>query len=59
VQGPRAGAASPALLALTLDGEPLDAQGARLVAASDLGPGRLISPVTRIYVGDVNRMIWG
>jgi len=52
-------AAKPALLALTLDGVPLDSEGARLVAAGDAGPGRLISPVTRIYVGDVNRMIRG
>jgi len=52
-------AAQPAMLALTLDGVPLDDQGARLVTGSDVGPGRLISPVTRIYVGDVNRMIRG
>ena len=51
-------APTPALLALTLDGVPLDDQGARLVTGSDVSPGRLISPVTRIYVGDPNRMIW-
>ncbi|MGI5326007.1 hypothetical protein [Actinomadura nitritigenes] len=50
-------AGTQALLAVTEDGAPLTAEGPRLVVPSDVKGGRYVTGVTRLYIGDTDRLV--